>query len=122
DGRCNAEILVPGRLSMILYANDFECVPDGRFLERVSISAGSAVLNDPDGVLLPTDVGKDVAIPGAIDLCTKIARLVEHRQVRNALMVAGSDELTGTLFNPAKKPGEDEEAFLASVHVGRRIT
>ena len=107
---------------MILYANDFGCVPDGRFLERISITAESAVLNDPDGILRPTDVGKNIAIPGAIDLCTTIARLVEHREVRNTSMVSGSDELTGTLFNPAEEVGKDEEPFLASVHIGRRIT
>ena len=29
---------------MILHANDFGCVPDDRFLEWVSIAAGSTVL------------------------------------------------------------------------------
>jgi hypothetical protein len=106
---------------MILHANDFGCVPDGRFLERISITAGSAVLNDPDSILRPTDVGKNIAIPGAIDLETTIARLVEHREVRGASMVAGSKELKGTLFDPVKPAGQDEERFL-DVHVGRRIT
>lgn len=29
---------------MILYANDFECVPDGRFSEQLSMTASSMVL------------------------------------------------------------------------------
>lgn len=107
---------------MILHANDFGCVPDGRFLERVSIPANSAVLTDPNGVFRPTDVGKNIAIPGAVDLVTTIAKLVNHREVRGAKMDAGSNQLTGTLFDPEKPAGKDEEPFLASVHIGRRIT
>ena|GEM_PF-1819918 len=107
---------------MILYANNFGCVPDGRFLERASIAASSEVLTDTDGILRPTDVGKNIAIPGAIDLVTTIARLVEHREVREAKMEAGSKELTGTLFDPEKPVGKDEERFNQNVHEGRRIT
>ena len=110
---------------MILHANDFGCIPDGRFLERASISTGSAVLTDLDGIFRPMDVGKNIAIPGAIDLVTTVARLTEHREVRNATMDAAGAEprqLTGTLFDPEKEVGNDEEPFLASVHVGRRIT
>jgi hypothetical protein len=110
---------------MILHANDFGCVPDGRFLERASLIAGSAVLTDLDGILRLTDVGKYIAIPGAVDLVTTIARLAEHREVRNAQMgAAGQDpsQLTGILFNPEEPVGQDEEPFLESVHIGRRIT
>jgi hypothetical protein len=47
---------------MILYPNDFGCVPDGRFLERASIAAGSAVLADPDRVLRPATTSKNTVI------------------------------------------------------------
>ncbi len=107
---------------MILDVNDFRCVPDGRFLERVSIAAGSAVLTDADGILRPTDVGKNIAIPGAADLVTTIAKLVDRREVRRAKMDAASKQLKGTLFDPEKEIGKDEEPFQESVHVGRRIT
>jgi hypothetical protein len=53
---------------MRLHVNDFDCVPDGRVLERVAIAAGSAVLTSPDGGLRATDVGKNIAIPGGADL------------------------------------------------------
>ena len=69
---------------MILNVNDFGCVPDGRFLERASIEASSAVLTDSDGILRPTDVGKNIAIPGAKDLVATIVGLIEHREVKNA--------------------------------------
>lgn len=107
---------------MILEADEFGCVPDGRFLERASIAAGSAVLTDADSLLRPTDVGKNIAIPGGIDLVTTIARLLEHREVREAKMDAGSTQLTGVLFDPEEPAGDDEEPFLRRVHVGRRIT
>ena len=95
---------------MVLYANDFGCVPDGRFLERASIAENSALLTDRDGRLRPTDVGKHVAIPGAGDLVTTIARLVDRREVRNATMDAGGAQpqrLTGTLFDPQLPAGSD---------------
>src|SRR5688572_6597300 len=94
---------------MILDVNEFECVPDGRYLERASIEAGSAVLTDSDGTLRPTDVGKNIAIPGAMDLKATIAGLVEHREVRDAQMAAGSKELTGTLIDPAEDPPREEK-------------
>ena len=109
---------------MILDVNDFGCVPDGRFLERASIEAGSAVLTDPDGILRPMDVGKNIAIPGATDLIAKIANLIDRREVRNAAIDVGQhpNRLKGTLFDPTKPVGQDEEPFLESVHKGRRIT
>jgi hypothetical protein len=104
---------------MTLDANDFGCVPDGRFLERASIAASSAVLTDPDGILRPTDVGKNIAIPGAADLVAKIANLNDRREVRDAIMNAGSKQLTGTLFNPDT---QNKESFRKDLHTGRRIT
>lgn len=96
-----------------MIVNDFKCAADGRFLERVSLKAGSAVLTDSDGILRPDDVGKQIAIPGAQDLGTSIARLIEHREVKNAQMSAGSD----TLIDPAVKPVPTEEPFLKTAHV-----
>ena len=58
---------------MILNANDFGCVPNGRFLERACIEAGPAELFDSDGNLRPTDVGKNIAIPAVADLFTTIS-------------------------------------------------
>lgn len=106
---------------MILDVNDFGCVPDGRFLEKASIKAGSSVLIESDGILRPKDVGKNIAIPGAVDLRTTIAGLAEHREVRDAKMTKDSPVLTGTLFDPAKKQGHRDEVFT-SAHIGRRIT
>jgi hypothetical protein len=110
---------------VLLHANDFGCVPDGRFLERTSIAENSALLTDRDGRLRPTDVGKNVAIPGAGDLVTTIARLIERREVRNAAMDAAGAQphrLSGTLFDPEQPTGSDEEPFQARLHAGRRIT
>src|SRR6185295_5211625 len=73
-------------LPMILNVNDFGCLPDGRFLERASIKTGSAVLTDADGILRPTDVGKNIAIPGAADLVTTIIRLIDRGDVANVAM------------------------------------
>jgi hypothetical protein len=107
---------------MILNVNDFECAPDGRFLERASIEAGSAMLTDLDGILRPSDVGKNIAIPGAEDLTAKITRLIDRREVRNAKMEAGSNVLTGILFDPTEIVGQDEEPFVQNIHKDRRIT
>jgi hypothetical protein len=107
---------------MILNVDDFNCAPDGRFLERASIETGSTVLTDLDGVLRPSDVGKNIAIPGAQDLTAKIARLIDRREVRNAKMEAGSNVLTGILFDPTESAGQDEEPFLQTSHKDRRIT
>jgi len=48
---------------MLLSVDDFGCVPDGRYLEKVSIQAGSTVLGVADGTVRPTDVGKRIAVP-----------------------------------------------------------
>ena len=106
---------------MILNANDFCCEPDGRFLERASITAGSTVLADADGTLRPADVGKHIAIPGAADLVATIVGLSEYREITGAEMSGGSPVLTGTLINPEKNPPV-MEPFLKSQLVGRRIT
>jgi hypothetical protein len=107
---------------MILNVNDFGCVPDGRFLERASIDAGSSVLTDSDGTLRPTDVGKNIAIPGAADLVATIAGLVDRGDVKNVVM-GGPDmtskQLKGVLFNPGNP---NPVPFRADLHVGRRIT
>ena len=42
---------------MVLHVSDFGCVPDGRFLDRAFIAAGSAVVTDGDSSLRVTDVG-----------------------------------------------------------------
>ena len=49
---------------MALHVDDFGCVPDGRFLEQVSIDADSAALTVSDGLLHAIDAGKNIAIPG----------------------------------------------------------
>jgi hypothetical protein len=104
-------------------ADDFGCVADGRILDRVTIDAGSVVLNAPRGGLRPGDVGKSVAIPGAVDLVETVAALVDHRQVRDASIdLAQPDVLRGTPFDPAKPAGQQDEAFVADVHEGQRIT
>ena len=62
---------------MILDVNDFKLTPNGRFLEQVSIAAGSTILTDSEGILRDTDVGKHIAIPGATELVARIGALVD---------------------------------------------
>jgi hypothetical protein len=107
---------------MILNANDFGCVPDGRFLERARIDEGSTSLTDLDGSLRPTDVGKNIAIPGAADLETKIAALIEQGAVEDVVMGGPGmepNQLTGSLFNPGNP---NPVPFKPEVHEGLRIT
>jgi len=106
---------------MILNVNDFCCEPDGRFLERAAVDAGSTALTDLDSTLRPSDVGKHIAIPGAADLVAKIVGLSEQREITGAEMSAGSHVLTGTLINPEKNPPV-VEPFVKDMLVGRRIT
>jgi hypothetical protein len=107
---------------VVLHVDDFGCVPDGRFLEQVSIDPGSAVLNVPGGGLRSTDTGKNVAVPGAVDLVATIG-LAKLREVKNASMTLDDPtRLTGTLIDPAKPAGKQEEDFVAAAHEGRRIT
>ncbi|PWT97886.1 MAG: hypothetical protein C5B51_30415 [Terriglobia bacterium] len=74
---------------MFLHVDDFGCRPDGRFFEWIAIGAASAVLADPDGTLRATDVGKNIAVPGAVDLVATIADLIDRKDVPNAAMTAG---------------------------------
>ena len=99
---------------MLFHVNDMGLVPDGRFLEHASIEAGSPVLTDLDGNLRTTDVGKNIAIPGAADLDARIAELLERKNVANASMDAGSPTLTAAF--PL-----DEDPFEES-NVKQRIT
>jgi hypothetical protein len=103
------------RKSLLLCADDFGCVPDGRVLERVSTSAGSVVLAHPDGTLRATDIGKNVAIPGAADLVATIAALVARKDLENVSMAAGATTLSAVFTDP------DEQRFRADLHVGLRI-
>jgi hypothetical protein len=106
---------------MALYVDDFGCVPDGRFLEQVSIDADAAALTVSDGLLHAIDAGKNIAIPGAVDLVATIVGLANHLIVENASMAIGDPtRLTGTLTNP-RRPDVDL-AFRADLHVGMRIT
>jgi parallel beta helix pectate lyase-like protein len=104
---------------MELRVDDFGCVPDGRVLERVTIAAGSTVLASPDGGLRATDVGKNIAIPGAADLGANldvtIASLANRTEVKNASMTARSNVLTAIFTT------DQEERFRKSLHTGRRI-
>jgi hypothetical protein len=104
----------------VLFADDFGCVPDGRFLERGSIEAGSAVLTDHDATLRATDVGKNIAVPGAADLVAKIAKLAGRLEVETASTTAGSKVLTGRLYDP-DDPQKSTIAFR-DAHQGMRIT
>ncbi|PWU08495.1 MAG: hypothetical protein C5B51_07760, partial [Terriglobia bacterium] len=100
---------------MSLLVDDFGCRPDGRFLERIAIGAGSAALTDPGGTLRASDVGKNISIPGAIDLVATIADLIDRKDVSTAAMTAGNTTLTATF-----QPGQ--EGFRADLDVGLRIT
>ena len=107
---------------MILDVNDFGCVPDGRFLEQANITEGSTVLTDSDGTLRPTDVGKNIAIPGAADLVTTIVALVNRGDVKEVIMGGAgmpTKQLKGKLFKP---DDPDPVPFDKDIHVGRRIT
>src|SRR2546430_13080635 len=93
-----------GRLGgiMQLRADDFGCVPDGRVLESVEVLAGSTRLDVPGGALRPSDVGKHIAVPGAVDLATTIAGL-ERRKDCEGTMAAGSVALN-TVLPPGDEP------------------
>jgi hypothetical protein len=83
--------------------------------------ADSAALTVSDGLLRAIDVGKNIAIPGAVDLVATIAGLVDHLIVENAAMtVQDPTRLTGTLKNP-KRPAV-ELTFRSNLHAGMRIT
>jgi hypothetical protein len=100
---------------MLLSVDDFGCVPDGRYLEKVSIQAGSTVLGVADGTVRPTDVGKRIAVPGAADLVATISGLIARKDVLSTSMVAGGTTLTAVLT-------AQEGFFQKRVHKGLRIT
>jgi len=81
---------------MQLRADDFGCVPDGRVLESVTVLAGSTQLDVPGDALRAGDVGKHIAVPGAVDLKTTIAGLVRRKNCAGT-MAADSDELNAVL-------------------------
>jgi hypothetical protein len=99
--------------AMQLCADDFGCVPDGRVLDSVQIHAGSTQLDVLDGALLPVDVGKHIAVPGAVDLKTTIAEL-ERRTDCLGTIRAGSNQLDAT-----PRPGGPA---LDGAYRGLRIT
>jgi hypothetical protein len=105
---------------LAVLADDFGCVPDGRFLERVSIGAGSAVLTDHNATLRASDEGKNVAIPGAADLVATIEKLAGRLEVERASMTQGSTVLTGRLYDP-DDPHKTTIGFR-DAHRGMRIT
>jgi hypothetical protein len=90
---------------MLLHVNDMGLVPDGRFLEHASIEAESSVLTDADSNLRATDVGKNIAVPGAVDLSARIIELVDRKDVADASMDAGI--LTGDILTAVFAPKED---------------
>jgi hypothetical protein len=79
---------------MLLKVGDFGCVPNGRFLRRVTIKADTAVLHEPDGTLRATDVNKRIAIPGGVDLAATITALANRKDVVGASMTAGDQKLS----------------------------
>jgi hypothetical protein len=100
---------------MLLSVDDFGCVPDGRYLSHVSIQAGSAQLSAPGGALRQADIGKHIAIPGAVDLVATISGLLARKDVASASMEAGGRTLTAVLTAA-------DGFFQARVHKGLRIT
>ena len=100
---------------MALRVCEFGCTPDGRVLRRATMAAGSTVLDALDGTLRPSDVGKNIAIPGAVDLVATIDELLNRKDVLNVSMTAGDDTLSAVL-SPA------DGFFERRVHTGRRIT
>jgi hypothetical protein len=97
---------------MSLKVEDFDGRALGRHLTNVSIAAGSNVLTAEEGVFRTSDVGKLIALPGAVDLVTSLADFPKPKlDIGNAGMLAGSDILTA--------PGA---GFAARVHTDMRIT
>src|SRR4051794_4872353 len=82
---------------MLLSVDDFGCVFDGRYHSHVSIQAGSAQLSAPGGALRQADVGKHIAIPGAVDLVATVSGLLARKDVASASMEAGGCTLTAVL-------------------------
>jgi Right handed beta helix region len=100
---------------MRFHADDFGCVADGRYLQAVSIGGGSAILTVPAGTVVGTEVGKQIAIPGAVDLVATVAELVGSKTVLNASIEVGSTRLLIVLV-------DNEQPFPGQAHVGFRVT
>jgi hypothetical protein len=100
---------------MLLSVDDFGCVPDGRYFPQVSVQAGFTELAVADGGLRPTDVGKHIAVPGAVDLDATVVGLVDRKDVAQASMTAGSATLIAQLTAA-------DGFFRADRHEGQRIT
>src|SRR5215216_1640298 len=99
-------------VGMRVRVDDFECKPDGRYLERIEIGADSTELTAVDGTFRQSDVGKHIAIPGAVDLIASLARFPRpNLVVANASMVAGEATLTA-----------EDASFQRQIHKGMRIT
>ena len=94
---------------------DFGLEARGRCLERVSVEANSSTVRVHDGSILAGDIGKQISIPGAVDMDATIVELVDFRRIEGAAIVAGDDELTFSLE-------EGADGFRDSVHEGWRIT
>jgi hypothetical protein len=93
---------------------DFGLEARGRCLERVSVEANSSTVRVHDGSILAGDIGKQISIPGAVDMDATIVELVEFRRINGAAIVAGDDELTFAL--------EEGADGFRKVHEGWRIT
>src|SRR4051812_50074886 len=100
---------------MLLNVDGFGCLPDGRYLAHVSIQAGSAQLSAPGGGLRQADVGKHIAIPGAVDLVTTISGLLARKDVGSASMEAGGRGRAAGLTGAGR-------LFPARVFPGVRVT
>jgi hypothetical protein len=106
---------------MALHAEDFGCLPNGRVLDHVTTTAGSTRVQVDDGVMRPTDVGKSISIPGAVDLEAVISDLGSRKNAHHATMAAHSKVLTAVFPHPEDTPDRLERKF-ASADEGKRIT
>ena len=93
---------------------DFGLEARGRCLERVSVEANSSTVRVHDGSILAGDIGKQISIPGAVDMDATIVELVDFRRIEGAAIVAGDDELTFAL--------EEGADGFRKAHEGWRIT
>jgi hypothetical protein len=93
---------------------DFGLEARDRCLERASVEANSSTVRVHDGSILAGDIGKQISIPGAVDMDAMIVELVEFRRIDGAAIVAGDDELTFAL--------EEGADGFREVHEGWRIT
>jgi hypothetical protein len=98
---------------MILNADDFGCVADGRWLRGVSIPAGSAVMALPAGAEMEMEVGASISIPGAADMHSTIEALPGSKEVMSVAIAAGSPDLTVSLTTLTGR--------FVGVHEGWRI-